>query len=144
MTPFELAARYLVPNLRAVTARRLLEGGMSQNEAARRLGVSQPMVRKYAAGAREAVEELARMGIPREAVDAIAGALADAAARGYWEHVSAMNSIVASILRGGSLCAFHRRIDPRVPEGCSLCSEVLMGGSDQYVEDVGNALSLLT
>ncbi len=143
VTPFELAARYLIPRLRALAAARLLDGGMSQNEVARRLGVTQPMVRKYAAEAEEAMEAMEAMGIPREAADAMASALADAAARGYWEHISAMNSIVASVLSGGGLCAFHRRIDRGIPDDCSLCSDVLRGGPDQYVEDVSNAVSAL-
>lgn len=143
MTPFELAARHLVPPLRALTARRLLERGMSQNEVAGRLGVTQPMVRKYATSADDAMEKLIGAGLPREAVEAMAGAIADAASRGYWEHVSAMNSIIVSVLSGGSLCAFHRRLDHRVPRDCSLCGDSLKGGSDQYIEDAANALSAL-
>ncbi len=143
MTPFELAAKHLIPRLRALAAAKLLGDGMSQSEAARRLGVTQPMVKKYAAEAEEAMAALESMGIPRGAAEAMASALADAAARGYWEHLSAMNSIVASVLSGGSLCAFHRRIDRGVPDDCSLCQDVLKGGRDQYVEDVENALSMV-
>jgi len=143
VTPFELAAKFVVPQLRALTAQRLLQRGMSQNEVARRLGVTQPMVRKYSAGAEGALEELAEAGLPREAAMAMADVLADAAERGPWEHAVTMATLVSSLLSGGSLCALHRRLDRGVPQGCSLCGDLLRGGSDAYTEDVANALSIL-
>ncbi len=48
MLPQEAAAKKILPLLRGAVTRALLDRGMSQHGVARLLGVSQPMVHKYA------------------------------------------------------------------------------------------------
>ncbi len=141
MTPFELVSKHVIPHLRALAAARLIDGGMSQSEVARRIGVTQPMVRRYYAERTSALESLIAAGMPREAVEPIAEVLAEAASRGHSEFLSALSSISASLLGGGSLCSLHRRVDREVPASCTLCFDLFRGASDQYLKDVENALA---
>lgn len=49
---FELMSRDILPSIRAVMAKKLLENGFSQGEVAARLGLTQPAISQYKRGAR--------------------------------------------------------------------------------------------
>ena len=107
MLPQEAAAKRILPLLRGAVTRALLDRGMSQHAVARLLGVSQPMVHKYAsrplsyyvealeaegveAGIAEALVEAAAHEVARQGLRGLARALNWAVlrsryCRGEWE-----------------------------------------------------------
>jgi len=72
LLPQEAAAKRVLPLLRAAVARVLVERGVSQRRAAALLGVSQPMVHRYASEPLEAhLARLVEEGVPRGVAEAI-------------------------------------------------------------------------
>lgn len=72
MLPQEAAAKRILPLLRGAVTRALLDRGMSQHSVARLLGVSQPMVHKYASKPlNHYLRGLAAEGIDEEVAEAI-------------------------------------------------------------------------
>ena len=49
---FEVMSRDVMPTIRAVMARKLLDNGFSQGEVANRLGLTQPAISQYKRGSR--------------------------------------------------------------------------------------------
>ena len=142
MLPHELAARYIVPPLKAVVARILRDKGMGQEKIAKLLGVSQPMVSKYLRrDVEELLKELEGAGTPREEAWAVAEVLASQLLRGdYGGYFSLFTSYVNSLLSRGALCSLHHRVDSRLPPDCSVCSTLFQPSSDPFIFEVAEAV----
>ena len=146
MTPHELAAKHVIPVLRALVAVKLRELGLGQEKIARLLGVSQPLVSRYL---REGVEKLfsklADMGIDAGEAESIASAVASRLLQnGYQDYLEILTAYVNSLLARGRLCEFHRRVSRAVPSTCDICMKLFRPGLDPYLRDVEEAVKLFT
>ncbi len=146
MLPHELVARYIVPIIKALIARRLVSKGFSQEKIARLLGVSQPMISKYLRRDTGALfGELEKYGINIAEARSIVDLLSRLLEReSVVEYYSAFTSYVNSILARGDLCNFHREIEPRLPPSCDICRQAFAPSKDIVVVEVEEAVKVFT
>jgi predicted transcriptional regulator len=120
--PCEVAVKCLLPPVRAALAEILkTKHHLTQMEAAKRLGVSQPAislyVKKIRGKALNIKEDLEIMKIIEE--------LADALARGdlaHKDYIQIFCEICKKIRSKGLLCQIHKNFEPiLIDEGCKLC-----------------------
>jgi predicted transcriptional regulator len=103
----------LLPNLRGVLAHRLRSLGYSQSKIARILNVTQPSVSECLS-ARESrfVEDLLRLGIPREDPEALVDSLVRSAELGPTKMTETLMTAWRQLLSSGKLCGYHRSMYP--------------------------------
>ncbi len=147
MLPHELVSRYVAPRVRALVAVKLVkEYGISQVRISKLLGVTQPMVSKYLSEDTDKVlEELRSMGLDLVEVENVASLLSEVASRGSTEdYTRIFTAYLNSLLSRGALCRFHRSVYPGLSSGCSVCRALLRAQPDTYVEEVYEALRILS
>ena len=147
MLPYELVSRYVAPRVRALVAVKLVrEYGISQVKVSKLLGVTQPMVSKYLSeDIGKVLEELRGMGLDLVEVENVASLLSEVASRGSTEdYTRIFTAYLNSLLSRGALCRLHRSIYPGLSSGCSVCRALLRAQLDTYVEEVYEALRILS
>ena len=145
--PLEMVVKGYFPWLRALTAFRLREMGMSQSKIARSLGVTQPSVALYLQRQRRFYfAKTDELGVPRELVSDQVERYAKAVAGGGLEPVFMTLKLATETLAGGSLCRHHRS-EAGLPEDCDVCMRFFgTGGNDQrsmLLQDLRGAVQLI-
>ena len=117
----------LLPNLRGVLAHRLRSLGYPQSKIARTLNVTQPSVSGYLS-AKESrfVEDLLKLGIPREDLEALIDSLVRSAELGPTKMTETLVTAWRQLLSSGKLCGYHRSMYPELAD-CDVC--VRLGSS---------------
>ncbi|HKW04651.1 MAG TPA: helix-turn-helix domain-containing protein [Nitrososphaerales archaeon] len=122
-TPYEIAAKSVIPAIRGIISRSLIEKHMTQAEIARALGITQPAVSKYFSEKRgraidfddheevKRMAEVVALGIVSHSMDDI--------------HVANMiKEICDYVMRSGYMCELHYEIDPKSKEmNCTMCMD---------------------
>ncbi|MGI0078420.1 MAG: transcriptional regulator [Nitrososphaerales archaeon] len=122
-TPYEIAAKSVIPAIRGMVSRSLIEKHMTQAEIAHALGITQPAVSKYFSEKRGMAidfyqhEEVKRM--------------ADVIAEGIVNHrlndirvADMIKEICDHVMRSGYMCELHYEIDPQSKAmNCKICME---------------------
>jgi len=145
--PYELASKYVAPRVRALVAVKLVrEYGVSQVRVSKLLGVTQPMVSKYLSeDIGKVLEELRGMGLDVAEVENVATLLSEVASRGSTEdYTRIFTAYLNSLLSRGALCRLHRSAYPGLSPACSVCRALLRAQPDTYVEEVSEALRILS
>jgi len=144
LLPHEVAARHVIPYLRAAVAQALHSRGYGQDRIARLLGVTQAMVSKYLSWGREYVERrLSDAGVPVGDALSLAGVAAEKLARGDTQgYIEIMTSFVNQLLAGGTLCPLHRRLG--APASCNICANLFVGGRDDVLAELSSAVERFT
>jgi predicted transcriptional regulator len=124
MTPEELAAKYLIPALRARIAESLIENHkLSQKEAARRLGVTQAAISQYLRGRRALWKNLLVDDTVLSAADALAAEIS-AGNLDQYTLTKRMSLLLDYILRHRLACLIHKEQEPGLDIGqCHICEE---------------------
>ncbi len=143
MLPQEAAARRILPLLRAAVARLLVERGVSQHRAARLLGVTQPMVHRYAAEPLDShLAGLEAEGVPRRVAEAIVEVAArEVESGGEWALARLLNwATVHSRYCRGRPCHEVLCVGP---QDYRLLLEALLSieGFDRLIPEVGSNLA---
>ena len=143
MLPHELAAKHLIPHMKALVARRLRDKGFGQERIARLLGVSQPMVSRYLRrSCEELLAALAEAGVDGDEAVSMAETLASQLARGDVEaYYRLFTGFVNAVLARGGLCGLHRS-RYGAPAGCNICLSLFRAGEDPVVREVEEAARL--
>jgi len=122
--PEELASKSVIPAIRALIVRRLVEEhDMTQQEAAKLLGVTQPAVSKYLHQKRGAAIRLGGIKEIEEATSEIANMVSNHKA----EPMEVMSKIEAAceyIRRNRYMCDLHKRLEPEFDvNSCHVCEQ---------------------
>ena len=122
--PEELASKSVIPAIRALIVKRLVqEHGMTQQEAAKLLGVTQPAVSKYLHQKRGVAIRL--HGI--RAVDEATTEIADMVSSHKVNPIEVMSKIEAAceyVRRNRYMCDLHKKLEPGIDvEACHVCEQ---------------------
>lgn len=122
--PEELASKSVIPAIRALIVKRLVEDhGMTQQEAAQLLGVTQPAVSKYLHEKRGAAIKL--IGI-RE-IDQATTEIAEMVSSQKAQPIEVMSRIEAAceyVRRNRYMCDLHKKLEPGMDiDSCHVCEQ---------------------
>jgi hypothetical protein len=120
--PDELAAKSVVPAIRAIVVRRLVdEHGMTQQEAAKLLGITQPAVSKYLHNKRGMAIDLTDVKEVEDAASRIIALLLDKRTR-MVEIMAKLQEASDYVRRNRLMCNLHKRLEPSLDvNSCHIC-----------------------
>lgn len=121
--PSELEARYVLPALRALIAKKLVfEKGYTQERAAKVVGVTQAAVSNYVRGVRGAGAYWENNPIVLKYVDSIVELIIS---RSDPKNITReFNQMLMELRKTGILCQLHKNIEPFIDTGeCKVCFE---------------------
>lgn len=118
--PDEIVAKAIIPALRAMIAKELIEKyGLTQQSVAKLLNVSQAAISNYMRGVRGIVVNLEQDKDIQSIVSKIADMLVNN--KDPKEIVSMFNMAIRIITVRGILCSVHKKFEP-IFENCDICS----------------------
>ncbi len=122
--PEELASKSVIPAIRALIVKRLVEEhGMTQQEAAKSLGVTQPAVSKYLHQKRGAAIRLNGIKKIDEATDEIAEMVSSHKAKPL-EVMSKIEAACDYVRRNRYMCDLHKKLEPSMDiDSCHICEQ---------------------
>ncbi|WP_137288386.1 thiamine-phosphate synthase family protein [Natronorubrum halophilum] len=119
--PSELVVDRFLPTVRAMLATRLADRGMTQQEIAADLGVTQAAVSKYVSGEGGGDDRFRDDPETVATVDRIADGLSSGEMDGY-DALAELLALVRSLEDRGPICALHEEEMPSLQGlGCDLC-----------------------
>ncbi|WP_054857353.1 thiamine-phosphate synthase family protein [Vulcanisaeta sp. JCM 16159] len=144
-TGLEFVAENVLPIIRSLVAKRLLESGYSQLRVARILGVTQPAVNRYVS--KDYGELLSRaesLGISKDWILRVVDNVVELIlGNREYEALEYLTNAVLMELGSLRLCDAHRRLVPSLPITCNVCSIFITGVSDSVIKNMEKALSIL-
>lgn len=119
--PSEIVVEDVLPTLRVLLARELATHGLTQQEIAAHLGVTQAAVSTYVSGESELKPRIAEHPRTDDAVDAVAAGLASGEMDGY-DALAEVLELVRAFEDRGPICELHEEAMPGLEGlGCDLC-----------------------
>lgn len=122
--PEELASKSVIPAIRALIVKRLVEDhGMTQQEAATLLGVTQPAVSKYLHEKRGAAIRLTGIREIDQATTEIAEMVSSQKAQPI-EVMSRIEAACEYVRRNRYMCDLHKKLEPGMDtDSCHVCEQ---------------------
>ena len=135
--PSEIVVERFLPTVRAMLAAELDEHGLTQQDIADELGVSQAAVSQYVRGDVTVEQRFADDQRLQSTVETIATGLATGSMDGY-EALGELLAVIREFEDRGPICAVHEEEMPALAGlGCDLC----VRGTDDTVEQERSALA---
>jgi len=121
--PSEIEARYVLPALRALVAKKLvLEKGFTQEKAARAVGVTQAAISNYIRGVRGFRIYWENNPIVLRHVDKIVELIVSKS--DPREITREFNQMLRELRKAGVLCRLHKNVEPFIDiNECNVCFE---------------------
>lgn len=124
LLPDELAAKSVIPAIRAMVVRRLIdEHGMTQQQAAKLLGITQPAVSKYMHNKRGVAIRLEGIREVEKAASEIVSLLM----KGRTPQIQVMSRLQEAsdyVRRNRLMCDLHKRLEPGFDvHTCHICDQ---------------------
>ncbi len=122
--PEELASKSVIPAIRALIVKRLVEDhGMTQQQAAKLLGVTQPAVSKYLHEKRGAAIRLTGIRQIDQATTEIAEMVSTQKAQPI-EVMSRIEAACEYVRRNRYMCDLHKKLEPGMDtDSCHVCEQ---------------------
>lgn len=122
--PEELASKSVIPAIRALVVKRLVEDhGMTQQQAAKLLGVTQPAVSKYLHEKRGAAIKLTGIKEIDNATDEIADMVSSRKVKPI-EVMSRIEAACDYVRRNRYMCDLHKKLEPSMDvNSCHVCEQ---------------------
>jgi predicted transcriptional regulator len=122
--PEELASKSVIPALRALIVKRLVEDhGMTQQEAAKLLGVTQPAVSKYLHEKRGTAIKLTGIREIDQATTEIAEMVSTQKTKPI-EVMSKIEEACEYVRKNRYMCDLHKKLEPGMDtESCHICEK---------------------
>jgi predicted fused transcriptional regulator/phosphomethylpyrimidine kinase/predicted transcriptional regulator len=119
--PSEIVVEDVLPTLRVLLARELADHGLTQQEVAANLGVTQAAVSTYINGDPPVEDRIAEHPRTAETVESVAAGLAGGEMDGY-DALAAVLELVQAFEDRGPICELHEEAMPELEGlGCDLC-----------------------
>ena len=122
-TPYDIASKSVIPAIRGMVARGLIEKNFTQAQIANALGITQPAVSKYFWEKRgrainfDKREDVKRMG--DVITEGIAGQKLD-----NIQVANMIKEICDYVMCSGYMCEVHLEVDPQIKNSnCKICME---------------------
>jgi hypothetical protein len=128
INPYEMVSRSALPALRAMIAKRMQEDyHLTQQQVARRLGVTQASVSNYSRRTRGSMFNFETDPAVSKAADRIAGMLSSKTPDELGA-LAAMTEVCDYIRFNRLMCSLHEDLEPGYDvNGCAACEGVLTG-----------------
>jgi len=122
LLPDEIASKSVIPAIRAMVVRRLVdEHGMTQQQAAHLLGITQPAVSKYMHNKRGIAIKLEGNRRVEQAAKKIADMLVSGKA-GQVQVMGRLYEASVHVRKDRLMCDLHKRLEPGLNlSGCRVC-----------------------
>jgi XRE family transcriptional regulator, thiamine biosynthesis regulator len=122
-TPYEIAAKSVIPAIRGMIAKSLIDRNMTQTEIAYSLGITQPAVSKYFSEKRGRAIDFDSRGDVLKMTEVIAEGISDHRLNRV-QIANMIKEVCDYVMRSGYMCELHYGIDPQTKEmGCKMCME---------------------
>ena len=122
-TPYEIASKSVIPAIRGMIARDLVEKRLTQAQIAEALGITQPAVSKYLWEKRGRAIDFDHRKDVRKMADVIAEGIATHSLDTI-QVANMMKEMCDYVMRSGYMCDLHFEVDPQIKNSnCKICME---------------------
>ncbi|MDA4130674.1 MAG: hypothetical protein OK457_07875 [Thaumarchaeota archaeon] len=122
-TPYEIAAKSVIPAIRGMISKGLIERDFTQSQIAEALGITQPAVSKYFWEKRGRAIDFDH----KEDVKDMADVITEGIATRKLSRIQVANmikEICDYVMRSGYMCDLHFEVDPQIRNSnCKICME---------------------
>ena len=122
-TPYEIAAKSVIPAIRGMISKGLIERNFTQSQIAEALGITQPAVSKYFWEKRGRAIDFDH----KEDVKDMADVVTEGIATRKLSRIQVANmikEICDYVMRSGYMCDLHFEVDPQIKNSnCKICME---------------------
>jgi XRE family transcriptional regulator, thiamine biosynthesis regulator len=122
-TPYEIASKSVIPAIRGMIAKGLIEKEFTQAQIAEALGITQPAVSKYFWEKRGRAIDFDH----QSDVKKMATVITEGIASGKLSRVQVANMIKEMcdyVMRSGYMCNLHYEVEPEIKDSnCKICME---------------------
>ncbi|MDA4110983.1 MAG: hypothetical protein OK439_00480 [Thaumarchaeota archaeon] len=120
-TPYEIASKSVIPAIRGMISRGLIEKNFTQSQIAAALGITQPAVSKYFWEKRGRAIDFDH----RDDVKNMTEVIADGIAEKKLNRIQVANmikEICDYVMRSGYMCDLHFEVEPQIKNSnCKIC-----------------------
>jgi predicted transcriptional regulator len=122
-TPYEIASKSVIPAIRGMISKGLIERNFTQSQIAEALGITQPAVSKYFWEKRGRAIDFDHKEDVKDMADVVTEGIA-AKKLSRIQVANMIKEICDYVMRSGYMCDLHFEVDPQIKNSnCKICME---------------------